>query len=223
VATSSFTPFTYNWSNSNVYISDSSLVCSAGVVTVTATDAKGCVATNTITVVNDIIPVASFTSTPPSPVNAGQQIDFTNTSTISSGSITGVSWTFGDGNGAIGDQVSHSYSNVGSFPVILTVTGSAGCTNTVSVIYDVNAVIEIPNVFTPNGDGVNEFVKFKYLEMFNTNNLVIFNRWGKKVFEQDNYKNDWSGGNHVDGTYFFILTIPEASPSVYKGYIQLIR
>lgn len=220
---SSYSPVTYSWAGGLPSSADSTSMCHAGAVIVTFTDAKGCVATSTITVVDDIIPLVSFTSNPLSPVNAGQQINFTNTSTISSGSITGVSWTFGDGNGAIGDQVSHSYSNVGSFPVILTVTGSAGCTNTVSVIYDVNAVIEIPNVFTPNGDGVNEFVKFKYLEMFNNNNLVIFNRWGKKVFEQDNYKNDWSGGNHVDGTYFFILTIPEASPSVYKGYIQLIR
>jgi gliding motility-associated-like protein len=89
--------------------------------------------------------------------------------------------------------------------------------------YQVDAVIEIPNVFTPNGDGANEFLKFKHLEVFNGNNLSIFNRWGTKVFEQDNYKNDWNGGGHTDGTYFFILSIPEASPNVYKGYFQLIR
>jgi gliding motility-associated-like protein len=223
IATSSFTPFTYSWSNSNIFNADSSDVCSAGIVTVTATDAKGCVATNTINVVYDVIPVASFTSTPPSPVNAGEQIDFTNTSTIASGSITSITWTFGDGNGASGNQVNHSYSNVGSFPVILTVTGSAGCTNTVSVNYQVEAVLGIPNVFTPNGDGINEFLKFRFLEVFNGNNLTIFNRWGKKIFEQDNYKNDWNGSGFNDGTYFFILSVPEATPNVYKGYIQLIR
>jgi gliding motility-associated-like protein len=187
------------------------------------TDAVGCIATSTITVIDDIIPVASFTSTPSSPVNAGQQINFTNTSTIASGSITSVTWTFGDGNGASGNQVDHSYTNVGSFPIVLTVTGTNGCTSTVSATYQVDAVIEIPNVFTPNGDGANEFLKFKHLEVFNGNNLSIFNRWGTKVFEQDNYKNDWNGGGHTDGTYFFILSIPEASPNVYKGYFQLIR
>lgn len=219
----SYSPATYSWSNSTSFNSDSTEVCSSGPVQVTFTDAKGCIATNTITVVNDIIPTVSFISNPSSPVNAGQIINFTNTSTVSTGSITSATWSFGDGDTAIGNQVNHTYSNVGSFPVVLTVTGSSGCTNTVSVVYQVDAVLEIPNVFTPNGDGVNDLLKFRYLEVFNSNNLTIFNRWGKKVFEQDNYKNDWNGGGLNDGTYFFILSVPEASPNIYKGYIQLIR
>ncbi len=220
---STYSPVTYSWANSVPSSADSTIMCNAGAVIVTITDAVGCIATSTITVIDDIIPVASFTSTPSSPVNAGQQINFTNTSTIASGSITSVTWTFGDGNGASGNQVNHSYTNVGSFPIVLTVTGTNGCTSTVTATYQVDAVIEIPNVFTPNGDGANEFLKFKHLEVFNNNNLSIFNRWGTKVFEQDNYKNDWSGGGHTDGTYFFILSVPEASPNVYKGYFQLIR
>ncbi len=220
---SSFAPFTYAWSNDNTSLGDSTLMCSAGIVTVTFTDAKGCVATNTITVINDIIPVASFTSTPPSPVNAGQLIDFTNTSTIITGSITSVSWTFGDGDGASGNQVNHAYSNVGTYPVIVTVTGSSNCSSSYTVNYVVDAVLEVPNVFTPNGDGANDFLKFKHLEVFGSNNLTIFNRWGKKLFEQDNYKNDWNGGGHTDGTYFFILSVPGATPNVYKGYVQLMR
>ncbi len=63
-------------------------MCTAGTVTVTFTDAQGCVATNTIAVVDDVIPVASFTSTPPSPVTPTILIDFTSTSTIATGSIT---------------------------------------------------------------------------------------------------------------------------------------
>lgn len=223
VGTSSFTPFTYSWSNNNTFTGDSSLVCSAGIVSVTATDAKGCIATNTIAVVNDIIPVASFTATPPSPVTPGQLINFTSTSTIASGSISTTVWTFGDGNGASGSPVNHAYLTVGTFPVVLIVTGSNGCMDTAVVNYVVDAIIEIPNVFTPNGDNVNDFLKFKNLEVFGNNNLTIFNRWGKKIFEQDNYKNDWNGGGFNDGTYFFILSVPEATPNTYKGYVQLMR
>ena len=223
VGTSSFTPFTYVWSNNPSNSSDTTLMCSAGNVSVIFTDAKGCVATNTITVVNDVIPVASFTATPPSPVTPTVLIDFTNTSTIATGSITSAVWNFGDGNGASGNNVDHFYTNAGTFPIVLTVTGSNGCVNSYTVSYVVDAVIEVPNVFTPNGDGVNEFLKFKNLELLGSNNIAIFNRWGKKVFEQDNYKNDWNGGGHTDGTYFFILSVPGATPNVYKGYVQLMR
>jgi gliding motility-associated-like protein len=223
VGTSSFAPFTYAWSNDNAFVGDSTLMCSDGIVTVTFTDAQGCVATNTIAVVDDVIPVASFTSTPPSPVTPTVLIDFTSTSTIATGSITSSVWTFGDGNGSSGVNVNHAYATAGTFPIVLTVTGSNGCANSYTVNYIVDAVLEIPNVFTPNGDGANDFLKFKNLEVLGSNNLTIFNRWGKKIFEQDNYKNDWNGGGYNDGTYFFILSVPMATPNIYKGYVQLMR
>ncbi|MBK6984375.1 MAG: gliding motility-associated C-terminal domain-containing protein [Bacteroidetes bacterium] len=223
VGASSYAPFTYAWSNDNAFVGDSTLMCSDGIVTVTFTDAQGCVATNTIAVVDDVIPVASFTSTPPSPVTPTILIDFTSTSTIATGSITSSVWTFGDGNGSSGVNVNHAYTTAGTFPIVLTVTGSNGCANSYTVNYIVDAVLEIPNVFTPNGDGANDFLKFKNLEVLGSNNLTIFNRWGKKIFEQDNYKNDWNGGGYNDGTYFFILSVPLATPNIYKGYVQLMR
>ena len=222
-AISSYTPFAYAWSNSGNYVSDSTLACSAGPVSVIFTDAAGCAASSTVTVYNDIVPVASYTATPPSPVTPGQLIDFTNTSTISSGTITSAVWYFGDGNGASGNNVNHSYSTSGTYPVVLVVTGSNGCMDTISTNYVVDAIIELPNVFTPNGDNANDYLKFKNLEVFKSNNLTIFNRWGKKIYEQENYKNDWNGSGFNDGTYFFILEVPDATPKTYKGYVQLIR
>jgi len=223
VGTSSFTPFTYSWSNNAAFVGDSTLACNTGVVTVTMTDAQGCTAVSTATVVDDIIPVASFTATPSSPVNPGQQINFTSTSTIASGSITSTVWSFGDGNGASGNPVSYAYSISGTFPVTLIVTGTSGCADTMTVNYVVDAIIGVPNVFTPNGDGKNDLLKFRNLEMFGNNNLTIFNRWGKKIFEQENYKNDWNGGGFNDGTYFFILSVPDATPNAYKGHVQIMR
>lgn len=221
--TSSFTPFTYAWSNSSVYTGDSTLACSGGPISVIFTDARGCVATKTITVIADVVPVASFVSTPPSPVSPGDLITFNSTSTIPSGSITSTSWFFGDGNGANGNPVDHTYLTVGSYPVALVVTGSNGCKDTTYSNYVVEAVLVIPNIITPNGDNVNDYLKFRNLDHFNSNNLTIFNRWGTKIFEQENYKNDWGGGGYSDGTYFFILSVPEASPNIYKGNLQLVR
>lgn len=221
--TSSFTPFAYSWSNGTPAV-DSTLMCSSGTVTVTFTDSRGCVATNVISITDDVIPLASFTATPSSPVTTGQLIDFTSTSTISSGSITSTSWSFGDGNTAFGNSVNHSYAIAGNFPVVITVTGSgSGCSNSYTLTYVVDAIIEVPNVFTPNGDGANEFLKFKNLELLGNNNLTIFNRWGKKIFEKDNYKNDWNGAEYMEGTYFFVLSVPEASPTIYQGHFQIMR
>lgn len=219
---STYTPNTYAWSNTSVN-QDSTLSCLAGVVTVTLTDAIGCTATNSITVVNDVIPVASFTASPASPVTPNQVITFTNTSTIASGSITSVEWSFGDGGNASGNVVNYAYSNAGLFNIMLVVTGSSGCADTVTVSYTVDALINVPNVITPNGDNVNDYLKFNNLQFLGENNLVIYNRWGKKVFEQSNYKNDWNGGGHTDGTYFFILTVPMAKPDTYQGFFQIMH
>lgn len=81
----------------------------------------------------------------------------------------------------------------------------------------------IPNVFTPNNDGTNDFFEIKYL--FENTSTQIFNRWGIKVFETNNANIFWdgkttSGNESVDGTYFYIITTEEKS---YKGFLHLIR
>ena len=219
---SSYTPVTYAWSNS-LSTSSTRTVCSIGTTTVTITDSKGCTATNTITTIGDIIPVANFTASPSPSVTPGQVITFTNTSTISSGTITTNTWAFGDGNGTTVSNPTYAYTDAGSFVVTLIVTGSNGCKDTISEIFVVDAILNIPNVITPNGDGINDYLKFKNLEVYSRNTLSIYNRWGKKIYEQDNYKNDWNGGSHTDGTYFLILSVPDAKPQVYQGYFQLFK
>ncbi len=74
-----------------------------------------------------------------------------------------------------------------------------------------------PNVFTPNNDNENDIFKIQNLEEYEQSHIVIYNRWGKIVYENDNYQNDWNGthyksGNDVaSGVYFFIV-----QPNSYK-------
>jgi gliding motility-associated-like protein len=79
-------------------------------------------------------------------------------------------------------------------------------------------------VFTPNGDGKNDYLIFVGSENAQTVKLVIFNRGGATVYSSDNYKNDWDGtynGKELpEDTYFYILT---ADGSVYKGFFVLKR
>jgi gliding motility-associated-like protein len=83
------------------------------------------------------------------------------------------------------------------------------CADTTSVMLSfVPCEITVPNVFTPNGDGFNDVLKFTNLEYHINSRLVVYNRWGRIVYENDDYKNDWDGGGLDDGVYYFILYLP---------------
>jgi gliding motility-associated-like protein len=86
-------------------------------------------------------------------------------------------------------------------------------------------IVKPTNIFTPNGDGINDLLRFDLLEQFDGNKLQIFNRWGKLVFESANYQNDWNGGDLKDGTYFYVLDIddPSGIQDIFKGTITIVR
>jgi gliding motility-associated-like protein len=77
----------------------------------------------------------------------------------------------------------------------------------------------IPNIFTPNGDNINDY--FELDESLVNSKLTIYNRWGRLIYEFDNYINNWDGGNLPPGTYFY--TIRDVCSNLYKGWIHLIR
>ncbi|GIV41824.1 MAG: hypothetical protein KatS3mg034_1134 [Vicingaceae bacterium] len=85
------------------------------------------------------------------------------------------------------------------------------------------AELIIPNVVTPNGDGINDYFVIPYLALYPGSKLVIYNRWGKKIYESDDYKNNWDGSNYSAGTYYFILTRNDGNGTVYKGYFTLLK
>ncbi|MCB9224591.1 MAG: gliding motility-associated C-terminal domain-containing protein [Crocinitomicaceae bacterium] len=96
-----------------------------------------------------------------------------------------------------------------------------------------NQDVVIPNGFTPNSDGYNDTFVILHLEQYADNSIVIFNRWGDKVYDAAPYKNDWGGetvnakmkvmGDQVvDGTYYFILDLGDGSDLI-NGFIDLRR
>jgi gliding motility-associated-like protein len=78
-----------------------------------------------------------------------------------------------------------------------------------------------PNVFTPNGDGTNDALVFTGLENFPGSALIVYNRWGGKVYESSDYHNDWSDSGLSDGTYFYVLNLSDGNH--LTGFVTVLK
>ncbi|OSZ82309.1 hypothetical protein CAP35_03310 [Chitinophagaceae bacterium IBVUCB1] len=170
-------------------------------------------------------PTADFTYTPLVPVT-NEPHRFTN---LSVGAVS-YKWSFGDGEGS--DQVNpeHTYKRTGEYTVCLVVTNMEGCTDTVckTILADVKPLADIPNAFSPNGDGNNDilFVRGYGVEKMN---LKIYNRWGEIVFENNDINKGWDGT--VNGkpqemeAYGFVLNVTFVDGTTFykKGNVTLLR
>lgn len=98
-------------------------------------------------------------------------------------------------------------------------------TNVATVNVSVSAVslLKVPNLFTPNGDGVNDVFEIRGLDKFAQNELIIVNRWGNEVFHRTGYQNNWTGEGLNEGTYYYVLKVKTTEWQVIKGYITLMR
>ncbi|KAA3438580.1 T9SS type B sorting domain-containing protein [Rufibacter hautae] len=81
--------------------------------------------------------------------------------------------------------------------------------------------VMIPNIFTPNGDGQNDFFQIQNLNAAVKNKLTVYNRWGQQVFHSPDYKNEWTGSKQ-EGVFYYVLTLG-AKGDVYKGWVEVIR
>ncbi len=95
---------------------------------------------------------------------------------------------------------------------------------TVIPIEETKIEIGIPNVITPNGDGINDRFEIHKLEHYPDNQLVILDRRGKVVFSARSYNNDWSSEGLPNGTYFYRLSVKQGSNTkIFKGSITVLR
>jgi gliding motility-associated-like protein/uncharacterized repeat protein (TIGR01451 family) len=82
------------------------------------------------------------------------------------------------------------------------------------------------NQFSPNGDGVNDFLVVNCLDIFINVSLEVFDRYGSSIYSSNSYDNDWDGtgsnGEVPKGTYFYILDLGEGF-EIQKGWIQILR
>jgi gliding motility-associated-like protein len=172
---------------------------------------------------------AEFTATPTSGL-APLKVEFINLST----NAVSYLWTLEDQLEFTTKNVTHTYSTEGqgaTYYVTLIVTNDFGCADTAKTIIIVNPFSEliIPNVFTPNNDGINDIFHFKSLGL-SLINAEVYDRWGLKLYSWNVMDGGWdgkspSGENAADGTYFYIIRAKGVDGKDYKlsGAFTLLR
>ncbi|MFM7767258.1 MAG: PKD domain-containing protein, partial [Bacteroidota bacterium] len=102
-------------------------------------------------------------------------------------------WDFGDGGSIVQQNPYHYFNEVGDFPVTLTVLNINGCPDSKTRMVMVNPFY-VPNAFSPNDDGVNDFFFNAGYDLDVTSfEMVIFNRWGQRVYVTDSWLKFWNG------------------------------
>ena len=160
-------------------------------------------------------------------------------STVTAGTYDNATgtWTIGSiiSGGTETLTVTATVNMTGSYSNTATVTFDgvdSKPSNNSSTIETTPEVLNIPEGFSPNGDGVNDVFVIRGMENYPNNTFVIFNRWGDKVYEANPYLNNWDGksttglrvgGNELPiGTYFYVLDLGDGSKAI-KGTIYLNR
>jgi gliding motility-associated-like protein len=103
-----------------------------------------------------------------------------------------------------------------------------GCVNDITVTTKI-CDIQVPNIITPNGDGANDRFRIvlkaskeDFFKSFPNSTLLIYNRWGKKIFESNNYQNTWDGEGAADGVYYWTLELEDGEETQMQGTVTII-
>ncbi len=220
--------FRYTWSPGN-YLSCSACprpfasppVTSEYIVVIQDT-LSGCKAIDTMNVKVEPIPTASFTL-----IGKGDysslDIFFTNTSE----NADVYRWDFGDGASSVEKDPLHYYvSGFDQDSVSYTIqmfarNSELGCGDSASARVSIGNPLFIPNLITANDDGLNDafFVRGIQPGFWK---IEVFDRWGKLVFEDKNYKLDWKGEGLTSGYYFFQLYNSNRDRK-YSGWVGISK
>lgn len=129
--------------------------------------------------------------------------------------------------GSISYTPDPEYCNENSQPdhFFYEVCTTDGCQTAMVYVFVSCGDLVIYTGFSPNGDGVNDFFRIDGLQRYPNHELTVFNRWGNRVFQTKDYKNDWNGSWNrqplPDGTYFYIFDDGEGK--THAGYVQIRR
>lgn len=133
-------------------------------------------------------------------------------------------WTTVSGNDSVLNPNSSVTTVVPTGPGTFLAVVYDFCGNVDSAIANVqteDCVIVIPNVISADGDGQNDHFVIKNLDKFPGSRLVIFDRWGIKLYDNPDYQNNWDAHGYSDGTYYYVLY--RSDNQTFPGFITVVR
>ncbi|MCX7651154.1 MAG: gliding motility-associated C-terminal domain-containing protein [Flavobacteriales bacterium] len=198
-------------------------VNASGTYVVTASNTCGTASDSVQVIITG--PQAGIVADPPSG-NAPLNVLLSSSST----GATGLSWNIA-GATYTSNSFNHVFYEAGTYDVVLVASDDNGCSDTATLKIVVGDQFEvfIPNVFTPNGDGINDEFKIVAtgVKLFR---CTIFNRWGNEIFSWDDVNEGWNGksvfgGRAPSGVYVFVAEITNLSGDIQslRGHITLFE
>jgi gliding motility-associated-like protein len=237
-STTTNTPTAYSWSinpaaGANILLSSNQPSVGvnftlAGVysVSLTVSNASGTVTASKNVTVN-VTPVALFSA---SLTNIGfpNELDLTNFST----NATNYLWTFSEtaSTNTVANVI-HTYSASGAYSVMLVASNTNGCSDTSTYKFYIadSSGITLPNIFTPNGDGVNDIFK-PVARGISSLKVSVYTRFGTFVYGWETINGFWDGYTTSgilceSGTYFYVLEANGFDGKTYKlkSFLTLLR
>ena len=256
-------PYNYQWEISPLHIAPGDPTWAIGLEAykyyhVRVTDGRGCTQRDSVTLRAYPNPVVEISTDPGDTVylqNPHETYSFENLSADTL-DVSSFYWVLNSQYNitSTADEPRFTYVEVGDFTTELKVYNPQGCDTTYFKTIRVEPVkLKIPNVFTPNGDGTNDYfiisldggsdmpsggngergmressLEYESYEplsrYYESSELTIFNRWGRIVFHSKDYQNDWDGGGLSDGTYFYVLKCHGLkNDATYQGSVMILK
>jgi len=215
-------PYSFSWSTGATTATITNVV--PGIYSVTVTDSLSCLRSDTAMVGEGNIVIEADVTDATCPTSADGSIG----TTVSGGTVP-YSYLWNTG------ATSSSLQNIraGTYSVSVTDQNDCSGNKTILVLSDTTGMIEcdtvvLYDIFSPNGDGVNDTWIIDGIEDYSISELKIFNRWGNVVFEASPYVNTFKGisdkGEALpSATYYYILKLNDANKTIYSGHLTLIR
>ncbi len=205
------------WSNGQTV---NALELGIGTYEVYSTRSIGCNDTLAISLVN-AKPEANFTAIPET-ITTNEVLALSDASATPLGTtLTAFVWNFAGYPSLSGESTQISFSDSGLVELTYIVENSEGCSDTATATIQV-----IPEqasfIFSPNGDGKNDFFTIAHSGQYKLATLRVFNLSGSLIYENRDYRNNWSAEGFANGLYLFVAEIPELN-KIYQGKFSICR